>query len=116
MLRAPKTLPGDATVAEVRALLENPKVQMVLLADGRAFRGAITALPNDALADETAIVHAEPHPETIAPTESAEVAFRRASAAPHRRVIVLDDDGSLLGLLCLNRSRTQFCQTGDGTP
>jgi hypothetical protein len=28
-----------------------------------------------------------------------------------RRVIVLDEDTALLGLLCLNESRTRFCQT-----
>jgi hypothetical protein len=28
-------------------------------------------------------------------------------------VIVLDEDDNLLGLLCLNPSRTGFCQTPD---
>jgi hypothetical protein len=28
-------------------------------------------------------------------------------------VIVLDDDNTLLGLLCLNSSRTGFCQTAE---
>ena len=37
MLRNPKTLGPAASVAEVREQLANPKVQMVLLADGRAF-------------------------------------------------------------------------------
>jgi hypothetical protein len=94
MLREPKTLGGDATVAEVRAVLGNPKVQMVLLADGSTFRGAITEIP---------------------PTASGDSAFRRASASPHRRVIVLGDDRELLGLLCLNERRTGFCQTPSRT-
>ena len=38
MLRNPKTLPGDARVADVRAVLDNPRVQLVLLADGQRFR------------------------------------------------------------------------------
>ena len=45
MLRNPKTLPGDASVADVRAVLDNPRVQLVLLADGQRFRGAVTELP-----------------------------------------------------------------------
>ncbi len=45
MLREPKTLAGDASVAEVRSLLANPKVQLVLLADGTQFVGAITRFP-----------------------------------------------------------------------
>ncbi|HEY3961379.1 MAG TPA: CBS domain-containing protein [Gaiellaceae bacterium] len=113
MLRDPKTLPGGATVDEVRAVLANPKVQMVLLADDRRFRGAITAIPDGAVGDEPAVAYADSSPETIAPTETAEFAFERATATPHRRVIVLGDDDQLLGLLCLNVSRTNFCQTSN---
>jgi CBS domain-containing protein len=114
MLREPKTLPGGATVAEVRAVLANPKVQMVLLADGTTFRGAVTEIPDTAPDAGPAVAHADPDPETIAPDESGELAFRRAAASPHRRVIVLDDD-RLLGLLCLNAGRTGFCQTPGST-
>jgi CBS domain-containing protein len=115
MLRDPKTLGGDASVGEVRAQLANPKVQMVLLADGGRFLGAVTTIPAGAAADERALDYADPDPETIFPGEPALSAFDRAAASAHRRVIVLGDDGSLLGLLCLNVSRTRFCQTPDST-
>lgn len=111
MLRNPKTLAGDASVAEVREQLANPKVQMVLLADGEAFRGAITELPADAMPTDPAVDYADVEPETIPPDASAEEAFERASANPHRRVIVLDEDANLLGLLCLNAARTGFCRS-----
>jgi CBS domain-containing protein len=111
MLREPKSLPGDARVEEVREVLANPKVQLVLLADGDAFVGAVTDIPADAAADAPARDYADPAPDTIAPTATADEAFERASANPNRRVIVLDDDSRLLGLLCLNQSRTKFCQT-----
>ena len=111
MLREPKTLTGDASVAEVREQLANPKVQMVLLADGSVFKGAVTALPTEAAPTEPAVAYAEQTPETIPPEASADEAFARAAASPTRRVIVLDDDHNLLGLLCLNQSRTGFCQT-----
>jgi hypothetical protein len=93
-------------------VLANPKVQMVLLADDRHFRGAITVIPGSAAGDEPALAYADPNPETIAPTETSEVAFQRATATPHRRVVVLGPDEELLGLVCLNASRTNFCQTG----
>ena len=109
MLRAPKTLTGDASVGEVREQLANPKVQLVLLADGRVFKGAVTALPEDAAPAEPALAYAEQDPETIPLDASDDEAFARASASPNRRVIVLDDDRNLLGLLCLNQSRTGFC-------
>jgi CBS domain-containing protein len=111
MLREPKTLPGNARVDEVRAQLDNPKVQMVLLADGRQFVGAITAIPSNASDDDAAVAYAHTKPETISADAPSGVAFEQASANPHRRVIVLGDDGALLGLLCLNASRTRFCQT-----
>jgi hypothetical protein len=113
MLRDPKTLPGTASVAEVRAQLANAHVQMVLLAAGSTFVGAVTGIPADADADEQAVAYADPSPATISAGESALAAFDRTAASPHRRVVVLGDDGTLLGLLCLNPSRTRFCRTGD---
>jgi len=111
MLRAPKTLAADATVAEVREQFENPKVQMVLLVDGEKFAGAVTAIPVGAAPTDLAHGYRDENPETIEPEASAEDAFARATASPNRRVIVLDDEGNLLGLLCLKQDRTGFCQS-----
>jgi hypothetical protein len=110
MLDRPKTQPADATVAAVREQLADPKMQMVLLAEGSRFRGAVTAIPADAAGDEAALAYADPEPDTIGPDAPADVAFERTAASPNRRVIVLDDDGNLLGLLCLDATRTRFCQ------
>lgn len=111
MLRAPKTLRGNATVAAARALLADPHVQMVLLADGRTFRGALTELPGNAGDGEPALAYAG-KAETIGPDESGETAFARANATSHRRVIVLGENDELLGLVCLNSKRTGFCKSG----
>lgn len=111
MLRRPKTLRGDATVAEVRGVLANPRVQMVLLADGTTFRGALTDIPATAGDDEPALAYAS-DAETIAPDASGELAFERANASPHRRVIVLGAHDELLGLVCLNSRRDGFCKSG----
>ena len=109
MLRDPKTLPADATVGKVRELLERPSVQMVLLADGGVFAGAVTALPAGAADDEPAADVADPSPPSLGPNESAATAFELAASLPHRRVVVLDEHRNLLGLLCLNAARTRFC-------
>ena len=111
MLRDPKTLTAAASVAEVRELLANPKVQMVLLADGGVFRGAVTDVPTDASPRDRALAYVDTNAAPISPRASADEAFERAAASPTRRVIVLDEDDNLLGLLCLNPSRTSFCQT-----
>jgi hypothetical protein len=110
MLVAPKTLPGDVTVAAAREVLDDPHVQMLLLADGAAFRGAITQIPEDAGPGDDAVLYADPDTEAIGPDEPAELAFARTKLNPHRRVVVLDDDRNLLGLLCLDKSRTHFCR------
>jgi CBS domain-containing protein len=113
MLRNPKTLPGSASVADVRALLaDHTSVQMVLLADGGTFRGAITELPDDAADTAPALDYADRAPATLAPTASAAEAFAAAAGLPHRRVVVLDEGGALLGLVCLDQTRTRFCGGG----
>jgi CBS domain-containing protein len=109
MLPDPKTLGADASVAEVRDQLADPKVQMVVLTDGRAFKGAVTHVPAEAPPGDRALSYADAEPETISPNASADEAFERAAASPTRRVIVLDDHQNLLGLLCLNARRTGFC-------
>lgn len=109
MLRDPKTLSADATVAEVRELLANPKVQMVLLAVGTAFEGAVTAIPADAEPAEPALAYADVSASTISPDAPAAEAFDRTAGSPTRRVIVLDEERNLLGLLCLDPSLTRFC-------
>ncbi len=111
MLRRPKTLSGAATVAEVRGVLANPRVQMVLLADESTYRGALTEIPEKAHDDEPALAYAS-DAETIRPEAAGEVAFARANASPYRRVVVLGDGDELLGLICLNSKRTGFCQSG----
>ena len=83
--------------------------RVVLLADGRAFKGGVTRIPADATPSDPALDYVDIEAETIPPHASADEAFERATASPCRRVIVLDDDRNLLGLLCLNTSRTGFC-------
>ena len=111
MLRDPKTLTAEASVAEVREHLGTPKVQMVLLAEGRVFNGAVSLIPDGASPRDRGVNYADANVEFISPDASDDEAFERAAASPNRRVIVLDEDGNLLGLLCLNQSRTKFCQS-----
>ena len=111
MLRDPKTLTAEASVAEVRQLLANPKVQMILLVEGQAFKGAVTHIPAEASPRDRAVNYVDADAEFISPAASDDEAFERAAASPNRRVIVLDENDNLLGLLCLNQSRTKFCSS-----
>ncbi|HST16606.1 MAG TPA: CBS domain-containing protein [Gaiellaceae bacterium] len=109
MLAEPKTLPADATVADVRRVLDDHHVQLLLLADGGRFRGAIAEIPADADDAAPAATCVQPDPATIGPGEPASVGFERAKENPHRRIVVVDDHENLLGLLCLKESLTGFC-------
>lgn len=109
MLATPKTLPVETTVAEAREALVNDHVQMLLFTEGAAFRGAVTGIPEEADPSSPALDYVDATAETIAPTASAEVAYEASSSSPHRRIIVLDAEGALLGLVCLNPARTRFC-------
>jgi CBS domain-containing protein len=109
MLRDPKTVPWDATVEEVRGVLDNPSVELLVLAEGDRFRGAIAHIPDDADPQSPAREFADLAPETISPTETAAVAFEVTARNPQRRVVVVDDEGTLLGLVCVDRTRSRFC-------
>jgi len=112
MIARPKTLPGDAVVADVRRAFENPSVRTVLLADDGLFRGAIERdlLPPAAAADEPASRYAEADPVTTTAAVPVAEAIQLLDARPEPRLIVLDDDGATLrGLACFNRSSSGFC-------
>jgi CBS domain-containing protein len=112
MIRAPKTLPSDATVADVRRIFEKPTVRTVLLADGGRFAGLIERdqLSADAPDDEPASAYIDPSPATATPGMSMDDAIRLFEARGEPRLVVLDDDGiTLRGLLCGNATATGFC-------
>jgi CBS domain-containing protein len=116
MLGNPKTIPSGTTVGEAREALSDHHVQMLLLVDGTAFQGAVTSIPDDADPGSLVSEYVDPTTETLAPTESAEVAYERTSLSPRRRVVVLGEDGDLLGLVCLNPALTGFCTGRPGDP
>src|SRR3954452_23265739 len=69
MVHRPKTLPADATVADLRRQFENPRVQAALLAQDGRFAGAISPaeLPADAPDDGAARDYARVDVPTLAP-------------------------------------------------
>jgi hypothetical protein len=109
MLPNPKTLPWDATVADVRAILANPSVQLVLLTERTTFKGAVAKIPADARSEAFARDYREPNPETIAVSASAARAFDVTARSLYRRVVVIDEHDTLLGLVCLDQTGTRFC-------
>jgi CBS domain-containing protein len=111
MRSRPKTLPADATVADVRRLFADTHVVTALLVDGARFAGAvdrasIQAAPDDAPArtlarDDESVI--------ISPDATVAEAMSRLDRDDSLRLVVVEPDATLDGLLCLNAARTSFC-------
>jgi predicted transcriptional regulator len=115
MVSRPKTLPADASVADLRAMFANPSVLTALLVDGDRFAGAVERddLPAGASDVQRADEFASRDVITIELDASTADAVARLDRDGDRRLIVLDTDGATLrGLLCLAADRTGFCQSG----
>ena len=111
----PKTLAAAATVGTARAELEDEHVHMLLLTrDGLLLGTLVRAdLAGPARDSEPALRYAALAGRTIGPTVRAAEALRLLVGRDERRRAVVDDDGRLLGLLCLKRRGTGFCSDAD---
>jgi CBS domain-containing protein len=108
----PRSVPADVTVGEVRATFQSPRVRVVLFTDGAVLFGAARRadIPETARDDEPARNFVRTDVPWVSPeTPVADVA-ELIAADPDRRLIVLDEQRVLRGLLCLNGSGTAFCR------
>jgi CBS domain-containing protein len=111
MIRNPKLLPADASVADARALFSNPKVLVAPLVDAE---GRVTGelgrddVPSSAdEAEHAADYSSDPH--LIAPDATMRAAIDTLTEVDGERLVVVDADGRLAGMLCLNRRDGRFC-------
>ena len=112
MVRRPKTMAADSTVADLRAHFENPRVRTALLADDGRFAGAIAPeeLPEGAAGAEPARAYAAADVPTVGPdVPMADALALMERRGDHRLVVVADDGETLVGLLCLDKTGTSFC-------
>ncbi len=111
MVRRPKTLAADATVADARSALENSSVKLLLLVDGGRFRGAVSKIPADADPRDAVLTYADAEPPVATPDVTVSAALDRLEHKPSGRLVVLDDQELLLGLVCLTTDGKGFCGT-----
>jgi CBS domain-containing protein len=112
MIRNPKTLRADASLAEVRQAFEQSRQRLVLLVDGTAFRGAIDrdAIDPEAAEATPAAQYASGGSPTVTPATALADAVDLLERSHESRLVVLDEDGETLrGLLCFSRSSASFC-------
>ena len=112
MMTRPKVLSAEATVDDARAVFANPKVQTCPMLDASGVLVAELSreqLPDSAAGGDPARGYAEAAPETIAPGAPMQQALDRLHALGDERLCVVDGDGRLQGLLCLNGRHNAFC-------
>ncbi len=113
MLTAPKTLPAEATVGDLRRLFTNPRVESALLVDGSRFFGVVDRERlYEALPDDVPAAPLSQHDDVTIEVEAtiADALARMDESGGRRLVVVGDDGGTVQGLLCLNSGRTGFCR------
>lgn len=117
MVRYPKVLPVDAEVGQVRAVLEDDHVHMVLLTRGSFLCGTVVRgdVPDTASDAQKAICFAHLTGRTVPATAPADAVLPWLAARQQRRLAVVDDGGLLVGLLCLKARGTGFCSNADVT-
>jgi predicted transcriptional regulator len=112
MIRGPRTLPADTSVAELREQFVNPRMRAVLLVDGERFAGVVAPddLPATASPSEPARTYARSDVDTVRPDTDITEALAVMDGAGEKRLVVLDSSGTdVVGLLCLDNGGTHFC-------
>lgn len=86
---------------------------MLLLTEAGRLLGTVVRDDLPKGADGPALAHAHLAGRTIPANLAAEDARRLMLGRGQRRLAVVDDDGVLMGLLCLKRRLTGFCSDAD---
>ena len=103
MLRKPKRLAADVTVAEAREAFENARTHVLLIADGERFVGAVSRIPDNAEPDDLAVEYADAALPTVTGDVGVSDALELLDSRPNGRIVVVDENARLLGLVCLAR-------------
>lgn len=115
LVRQPKILPVDTSVGQARACFTDDHVHLLLLTESGRLIGTLvrTDLREDLDDAELALPHSHMSDRTIPADMPAERARELLVTSGQRRRAVVDDDGNLLGLLCLKRHLAGFCSDAD---
>ena len=115
MITIPKTLEVGASVADARLALADEHVHMLLLTGNGVLHGALVR--EDLTADldprSSALALATLDGRTSSPDRPLAEAAAMMDRSGARRLAVIDREGNLLGLLCLNRTRQRYCTETD---
>jgi predicted transcriptional regulator len=114
-IRHPKVCRADASVGEMRQLFLDDHVHMALLVDGERLVSCLDRddvgadMPDTAFAIEAGGLSGC----TVAAQAPLREAVIHLQKAGRRRLAVVNEQGLLLGLLCLKRTHDGFCSDAD---
>ena len=111
MLREPRVVAPETTVAQARETFENPRVRLLLVGRGGAFLGAVTRdhVGADVDGGVTLGELAGGDGRLVRPDDPVSRAVELLDAEQAERLPVVASDGTLVGLVCFNRTRGHFC-------
>lgn len=117
MLRSPRTLGPSTTVGEAREHFSRPLVLLLLVTDGDTYLGAVDRSDLVGRPDHETLgsIASRRFPE-VRPDDLIDRALELLESASGDRLPVLRDDGTLAGLICLNRDEHRFCVDADRAP
>jgi predicted transcriptional regulator len=115
MVTRPAVQRPSTTVGELRAFFDDDHLHMALLVEEGRLIGTVErsdlaeARDNEAAASAVARLRGR----TVSPDEDLFGTFVAMKRAGRRRLAVVSDDTTLLGLLCLKASGRGFCSDAD---
>jgi CBS domain-containing protein len=111
MLRGPRTVAPETTVAEARETFENPRVRLLLVARGDAFVGVVTreTIGDELGGDVTLEALTTDGGALVDPADPVDRAVELLELKQTDRLPVVEEDGTLVGLVCFNRRHGHFC-------
>jgi CBS domain-containing protein len=111
MLRGPRTVAPETTVAEARETFENPRVRLLLVARGDAFIGVVTreTIGDELGGDVTLEALTTDGGALVDPADPVDRAVELLELKQTDRLPVVEEDGTLVGLVCFNRRHGHFC-------
>jgi CBS domain-containing protein len=111
MLRGPRTVAPETTVAEARETFENPRVRLLLVARGDAFVGVVTreTIGDELGGDVTLEALTTDGGALVGPTDPVDRVVELLELKQTDRLPVVEEDGTLVGLVCFNRRHGHFC-------
>jgi predicted transcriptional regulator len=115
MIPAPKTSGPEATVRDMKVLFENDKVHAVLIVDCDVLLAVVERSDLDQSTSDgaSALSVGRLSGRVVAGDRSLRAAHRWMRGSGRRRLAVVDQDGRLVGLLCLKRDGRGFCSSAD---